>query len=164
MVEIEKLLECLLKADVEFIVVGGVAATAFGSTYVTADLDICYKRSKENISRLVQALAPLNPQLRGPQELPLDVPFHFDERTVQNGGNFTLITSLGSIDLLSELSGIGKYEDIAANYLDTIQVGPLLCQSISLAGLIRNKEASKRPKDLIHVIELKAIEKMKKDN
>ncbi len=161
MVEIEKIIESLLKAEVEFIVVGGVAATAFGSSYVTRDLDICYKRSRENIRKLVQALAPLNPRLRGPDESPMDVPFHFDERTVENGANFTLITSLGSIDLLAELSGVGTYEDITRKYPDTIQIGTFICRAISLDGLIRSKEAAKRPKDLIHVIELKAIRSMK---
>ncbi len=50
MVEIEKLVECLLENEVDFIVVGGVAAIAYGSAYVTKDLDICYSRSREMVS------------------------------------------------------------------------------------------------------------------
>ncbi len=163
MVEIERLIESLLKNDVEFVVVGGVAATAFGSTYVTKDLDVCYKKSKENIRKLVQALSPLNPRLRGSDESALPVPFYFDEKTLQNGTNFTLITSLGSIDLLAELSGVGTYEDVLYKYPDSIRIGNLSCQAISLDGLIANKSATARPKDLVHVIELRAIRKLKKN-
>jgi len=143
MVEIEKLLESsLLENNVEFVVVGGVAATAFGSAYVTKDLDICYKRSKENIRKLVQTLSTLNPRLRGSDESALPVPFYFDERTLQNFANFTLITSLGSIDLLAELSGVGTYEDVLHKYPDNIRIGSLNCKAISQDGLMSSVQKS----------------------
>src|SRR4029078_9893118 len=41
-----------------------MAATAHGSAHVTADLDVVYARSPDNIARLAQALAPLAPYLR----------------------------------------------------------------------------------------------------
>ena len=42
MLQAERLLTALCKANVEFVVIGGMAAVAQGSAYVTADLDICY--------------------------------------------------------------------------------------------------------------------------
>ncbi|PYV09391.1 MAG: hypothetical protein DMG07_23320 [Acidobacteria bacterium] len=49
---------------VEFIVIGGVAATAHGSSRSTVDLDVVYRRTQENVARLAAALAPYQPYLR----------------------------------------------------------------------------------------------------
>lgn len=48
MVELEKLLAGLVRHEVEFVVIGGVAAVAHGSAYVTYDLDFCYSRDAAN--------------------------------------------------------------------------------------------------------------------
>jgi hypothetical protein len=45
------------RAGVEFIVVGGTAATIHGSARLTRDLDIVYRRTPQNMRRLVDALA-----------------------------------------------------------------------------------------------------------
>lgn len=63
----EKFITLLNKAEVEYVVIGGVALVAHGSARVTFDLDICYKCTKENVERLCNALAPYHPRLRGAQ-------------------------------------------------------------------------------------------------
>src|SRR5437763_1841038 len=103
------LLRLLSGAGVEYIVVGGVAASAHGSARVTFDLDVVYRRSPENIRRVIACLAGYAPYPRG---APPGLPFHFDERTMNFGINFTLETSLGPIDLLGEITGGGSYEDL----------------------------------------------------
>ena len=65
MTDFARLLEMLVSGGVEFIIIGGVAATAHGSAHVTTDLDIVYRRTAENIVRLALALSPLKPYLRG---------------------------------------------------------------------------------------------------
>ena len=60
MTDFARLLEVLTGANVGFIVIGGFAATAHGSAHVTADLDIIYQRTPENIGRLADGLAPCN--------------------------------------------------------------------------------------------------------
>jgi hypothetical protein len=95
--QIETILKLLKNADVEFIVIGGVAMVAHGSAHVTFDIDICYRRTKENITKVCEVLAPFQVKLRGaPSELPL--PFRFDVETVRRGLNFTLDSDLGDID------------------------------------------------------------------
>ncbi len=42
---------------VDFVVIGGLAATFHGSARVTYDLDICYSRASANVRRLAAALA-----------------------------------------------------------------------------------------------------------
>lgn len=71
MTDFRVLLESLTTAGVEFILVGGVAATVHGSARLTQDIDIVYSRRVENLGRLVLALGKLDPYLRGaPEGLP----------------------------------------------------------------------------------------------
>jgi hypothetical protein len=62
---------------VEFIVIGGQAETLFGSPRITYDIDLCYRRTNQNLERLAVALRELNPSLRG---APPDLPFQLDAR------------------------------------------------------------------------------------
>lgn len=55
------LLALLGRGKVEFILVGGIAATVHGSAHVTYDLDVVYWRTPENIGRLVTGLASVQP-------------------------------------------------------------------------------------------------------
>jgi len=65
------LLKRLLTSKVEFILVGGLAANVHGSARATFDVDVVYRRTPENLDRLVRALAPVQPYLRGaPPGLP----------------------------------------------------------------------------------------------
>src|SRR5579872_399257 len=109
MTDFKALLEALQRHAVSFIVIGGVAAVAHGSVTVTWDLDIVYERSPANLDRLVAVLAPFAPYLRG---APPGLPFVWDRRTLERGLNFTLQTTLGSIDLLGEMTGGGSYRDL----------------------------------------------------
>ena len=61
MTDFNALLRTLTENQVEFIIVGGAAATAHGSARLTFDLDIVYKRSRENIARIVNCLKPIQP-------------------------------------------------------------------------------------------------------
>lgn len=54
--DFEQLIRLLTRHNVEFVIVGGLAATIHGAATVTYDLDICYRRSNKNIERLCRAL------------------------------------------------------------------------------------------------------------
>ena len=142
-----------MSAGVDFIIVGGAAATAHGSVRLTLDLDIVYSRQKENIKRLVEALRPLRPALRGAPE---NLPFRWDEETVTKGLNFTLNTSLGWLDLLGEITSGGTYEELVA---DTVRINVLGydCLCLGLRRLIEVKRAAGRRKDLEAIAELQII-------
>jgi predicted nucleotidyltransferase len=152
-IDFAKLLRVLFDNAVDFILVGGVAGAMHGAARATYDVDVVYRRSPENLSRLVVALAPHDPYLRG---APAGLPFAFDVQTLRQGLNFTLTTALGDIDLLGEVAGGGRYEDL----LPHSQSIPLLgatCQCVTLDGLIRLKRAAGRPKDLEAIAELEAL-------
>ena len=153
MIDFRRLLHALDDAKVEFVIVGGVAATLHGSARLTADLDIVYARSKENIRKLVHALAPLHPYLRG---APAGLPFHFDEATVRAGLNFTLTTDAGPLDVLGEIAGGFDYA-VLRRRSSLFQIYERRLRVITIDALIENKIAAGRPKDLEVVAELEVI-------
>ncbi|MDQ3081535.1 MAG: nucleotidyltransferase, partial [Gemmatimonadota bacterium] len=65
MTDFARLLSALHRPGVEYIIIGGVAATVHGSSRLTQDVDICYERTDANLDRVVRALRPLKPYLRG---------------------------------------------------------------------------------------------------
>jgi len=147
------LLRALSDAGVECILVGGVAATAHGSSRLTLDLDLVYRRSPENIERLGAPLAPLHPYLPG---APPGLPFRWDARTIRQGLNFTLNTDLGDLDLLGEIVGGGGFDHLAARTM-VIRVFGMECRCLDLDTLIHVKRAAGRTKDLEATAELEAI-------
>jgi hypothetical protein len=148
-----RLLAALADGQVRYIIVGGFAATAHGSAFLTVDLDIVYDRAPDNIDRLVGALAPLAPYLRG---APPGLPFRLDADTMAKGLNFTLRTSAGDLDLLGEATGGGTYEALLP-HTELRDVLGQSCRFVNLETLIRLKRAAGRPKDLERVAELEAL-------
>jgi predicted nucleotidyltransferase len=157
MFDLEAILKTLVEHQVQFVIVGGQAMVALGSDYITKDLDICYARSRENVTALVEALASLHPYLRG---APTGLPFRLDASTVLAGLNFTLITDAGNLDLLGEVSGIGSYADVLTQSVDVVIYG-LAVRSLSLDGLIAAKKAAGRFKDRNHLLELEELKKLR---
>ncbi|MDQ3298204.1 MAG: nucleotidyltransferase [Myxococcota bacterium] len=142
-----------MSSGVEFIIIGGVAATAHGSAHVTVDLDIVYRRTPENMARLAAALAPHQPYLRG---APPGLPFRFDIDTIKRGLNFTLVTDLGDLDVLGNTTGGGTYDALVTRS-ESRQLFGLEVRFVDLETLIYLKRAAGRPKDLERIAELEAI-------
>jgi hypothetical protein len=140
MLQAALLLTALSKADVAFIVIGGMAAVAQGATYVTADLDLCYQRHPQNYQRLSHALHPFKPRLRG---APADLPFVLDAATLRAGLNFTLTTEVGDVDLLGEVMRLGSYEAVKA-HAEEVELYDHRIWVLTLAGLIVSKQAAGR--------------------
>lgn len=154
MINIDRFLAALAKERVEFIIVGGVAARAHGSARFTQDIDISYSRESVNLQRVIAALRPFKPYLRG---APPGLPFEWSAATLKAGLNFTLQTTLGDIDLLGEITGGGTYHDLLPHTIEIVVFGHRV-KVLDLAWLIRVKRAAGRPKDLEAIAELEALE------
>ena len=148
-----RLIEVLSTGGVAFVIIGGIAANLHGARRTTLDLDVVYDRAPENSARLVSALAPLRPYLRG---APAGLPFSFDAATVTRGLNFTLTTDLGDLDLLGEVAGGGGFAAVDGG-AQSVRIGDAECRLISLAVLIHLKRAAERAKDREALAELEAL-------
>lgn len=153
MIDFEKTIRVFGEAEIECVIVGGLAATIHGSARLTQDVDFVYARNRANVERLVAALKPYSPYLRG---APPGLPFDWSEATIERGLNFTLTTTLGDIDLLGEITGGGAYDALLPHSVDVEMFG-CRCRCLDVPGLIRAKRAAGRPKDLEALAELEAL-------
>ena len=155
------MLSGLTKKKVRFVVVGGVAAAAHGSSRVTNDLDICYDaEAAANIAALASLLAGWNAYPRG-VEKGLTRSFIMDDRTLRNAPILTLTTSEGDIDVMDRIAGVGPY-DAVRRHSERISALGVRFRVLDLPSLIKAKRAAGRPRDFDHLPELEALLALRK--
>jgi predicted nucleotidyltransferase len=153
--DFKALLSKLIDHDFEFILIGGFAATSYGSNYVTQDLDVCAVLSPANIELLRKILVDLHPKHR----LTVDKLSFLDIPQDLNGiNNLYLQTDAGLLDLVSDVIGVGNYEAVSKSAVE-VQIFGRKCKIISLEDLIKSKLTLKRDKDLLVAKELEVIHK-----
>jgi uncharacterized nucleotidyltransferase DUF6036 len=153
------LLQRLVAGEVDFVVVGGLAAVVHGSATITRDLDITYAPEADNLDRLGRVLVDLGARLRGVTD---DVPFVPDGRILRHTRLLTLDTPDGWIDLLAQPDGSPSYERLRERAWRTELAGVTVWVA-SLEDLIAMKKAAGRPKDLVAVEELEAIQRLQRE-
>ncbi len=160
MAQLNRLIERLCDANIDFVIVGGFAGILHGSSLVTRDLDVCAVLGAENLAKLREALGDLRPVHRmTPQRLSfLETP-----EPGLDMKNLYLETQLGPIDFLGSILGIGDFERVRAASIE-IELFGRRCRVISLQDLIQAKEALGRDKDLFAAKELRAIAEKQKSN
>jgi len=145
-------LSTLLRHEVDFVVIGGMAAVAQGSALPTYDLDVAYGRDRRNLERLAAALNELQATLRG---APAGIPFLLDAKTLQNGSHFTFDTPYGPFDILSDPLG-PRYEALKKAAVKVeIEETPVLVASLD--HLIGMKKATGRSKDEYMAMEYRTL-------
>lgn len=162
MPDLAGLLRLLDEFEVEYIIIGGAAMVIAGSSRLTQDLDVLYRRSPENLERLAATLRSANAHLRVLHE-PEGVPLSLDAPTLKMGMNFTLLTDRGDLDIFGQIPGIGKYEDalpLSEQYVLLEGAHPM--RALGIDGLIAAKRASGRPKDLDAIPELEAMRDLRR--
>ena len=135
----ERLLRSLVEHEVEFCVIGAVAAWLQGNPSITLDLDVMPRRDLDNAERLAEALKALGARPRG-EDTALDL----------EGADFLgwqtqrFDTEAGPLDVVPLASAIGGYEDVATIEL---ALGDLSVRVITIDEVIASKEKLGRPKD-----------------
>lgn len=137
------ILRALAGHEVEFIVVGGVAAALNGAPLGTFDLDIVHSRAPENLDRLLACLQELDA-------------WHVEHRSKRLAprrellalpGHHQLMTRLGPLDVLGTVVGERGYEDLLPQAFEQPLGGDLKVRVLDLAALIAIKEQTGREKD-----------------
>jgi predicted nucleotidyltransferase len=147
------LLQRLLAAGFEFVIVGGVAAAVHGSARNTDDLDIAAVFTADNMARLLTALRPLHPRNATRPDLgELDA----TPEQLARYRNLYLVTDSGRLDVLGEVPPLASVAEVV-DAAEPLEFLGATCKVISLDHLITIKESVGRPKDLLVVAELKAI-------
>ncbi len=138
---------------VPFVVIGGFAMILHGSTRVTFDLDLFYRRSRDDAQRIAVALADLNPR---PREFPPDLPFIFDGQSILSSTILTLDTTMGKLDLLGAADGVPSFDELLRDSIE-IEIEDVPLRIASLPHLYAMKRAANREKDQIDLAHLEAL-------
>jgi len=156
----EPLIAALSEHEVNFIVVGGYAVAAHGFPRATKDIDICPDPSAENLERLANAFAGLEATPIGLDEFKGEFDLEPDLDGLTMGGNWTLLTRYGRLDVLQTFSfeggdnGEGVYGDLAPHTVERDFLGHRV-KFCSYEDLLRMKKAAGRAQDKVDVESLR---------
>ena len=146
----------LVRHDVQFVLIGGVAGNIHGSPIPTRDVDVTPDASAENLERAAAALRDLDARLRVDDES-RGVPFDVSGASLRKAPVWTLRTDLGDLDLVIEPAGTHGYADLKRDASEFDLGDGIRVQVASVADLIRMKEASGRAKDQSGLPALRAV-------
>ena len=153
-----EILELLNKYEVEYIVVGGVAAVIRGAPVTTFDLDALVRIDEDNAERLSLALDALDARYREHQST-----IRPTKEDILAGGHLLLLTRAGPLDVLGFIGDDDRYEDLLAQSSEVaMTVGTF--RVLDLEELIRQKRKSDRPKDRTMLELLEAVLKQQEQN
>ncbi len=145
----ERIFEELTRHEVDFVLVGGLAAQTHGNTRMTNDVDVIPAPDPANLTRLAAALRALDARVLNPGHETLEIePSMLPRATI-----WQFATRHGDIDVLHEAPGAAPYPELRARAL----VIALDEANVPVAGrddLIRMKLARGRPVDRADVAAL----------
>lgn len=157
--DLDALIEALVGAGVEFIVIGGAAAVLHGAPTTTWDLDIVHSRTPENVGRLQALLEELHAVIRDPAGRDVrPTPRH-----LEGGGQLQLLTDFGPLDVLGRLHDGRGYDELLAKS-ETLGDGSVQIRVLDLPTLIEVKAGAGRAKDRLLIPTLLALLEERKSN
>jgi hypothetical protein len=134
----------LQRHRVEYVLIGGFAAAAYGSPLLTSDVDVTPSRARNNLDRLSAALRELDARIRAEGVDPLS--FTHDAESLGRAEIWNLTTRYGDLDITFTPAGTQGYEDLVRDAIEVELRGtPVLLAS--LADIVRSKGAAGRDKD-----------------
>lgn len=141
-VRFRQLLAALIEDEIDFIVVGGVAAVLEGAPVSTFDLNIVYSLDEANVVRLAGVLE----DLRARYIDPAGRKFRPDAARLRGGGHHLLRTRFGRLDALGSIGSEQGYDDLIT-VSRTRTLHGMRLRVLSLEAVIATKEVAARPKD-----------------
>lgn len=141
----QELFDTLAHHHVDYVLIGGLAATLHGSSALTNDADICPDPSPENRRRLADALREMKARVRTDAE-PDGIPVSADADFLRRMQLVNLTTRYGDFDIAFQPAGSEGYADLADRAIE-VAIDGITVRVASLSDIIRSKEAADRPKD-----------------
>ena len=143
--DFKEFIELMISNRVQFVMIGGYAYNLYRNPRATGDIDFLVASDEENESRLRQTLAEFGFGSTLPSE---------KQRLLEDGKVIMLGRAPLRIDILTRIDGVDFCE--VYDTKEYVDLDELSVPVISPETLLKNKQATGRPKDLPDVIELKA--------
>jgi hypothetical protein len=141
----ELLFTTLARHQVQFVLIGALAARLHGFPRFTQDADITPARDPGNLQRLAAALRELDARVYTDQ-IPEGLPFDCSPHMLSRADIWNLTTKAGRLDLAFNPSGTEGFKDLAAHAVRFELYGHALFAA-RLEDIIRSKAAANRPQD-----------------
>ncbi len=141
--------------EVEFVIIGGMAARLHDTGHTTVDVDICPSLDDANLSNLADALRELGARLRVEGD-PAGVAFDPHPTMLRDVEMMNLITEEGPLDLCFAPAGFPNGFDGLSEHASVIVVGVVDVPVASLRDVVTSKRAAGRPKDVVALPPLEA--------
>jgi hypothetical protein len=139
---LSSILEGLIAADIDFILVGGLAAVVQGAPVTTMVVDIVHSQSPENIAKLLAFLKTVNAVHRRPDGKMIEP----SEGDLSGIGHALFTTRFGPLDTLAVIEGGRDYGDLFEHTIEIDFRGHTI-RVLDLKMLIQLKRTSTDPKD-----------------
>lgn len=139
------MIEALVRAEVEFVVVGGLAVVTWGHERFTRDIDLVPNPDSENLDRLAETLERLGGKvIVGDRRLTGEA-----IRIFLKSGDMALVkTDLGHVDVIQGVPHVPSYAEMVAEAeVVELDVG-LVVRVCSGRHLLGMKRAANRPRDI----------------
>ncbi len=142
----EAIVRTLARHEVDYVLIGGLAAVLHGSPAMTNDADICPDPSLDNLRRLVAALRDMDARIRS-DVVPDGLTFAVDEHLLSKMAMVNCTTRYGDFDISSHPAAFNRgYADLAPRAVE-FDVDGTRVKVAALADIIRSKETANRAKD-----------------
>ncbi len=151
-----EILRVLNAHGVEYVIIGNLGGTFFGSPLITGDADICPARSEQNFVAIAAALKEMSARIRAP-DVAEGLPFSCTPTFLRQMKMLNLTTSLGDLDLAFEPSGTGGYAELSRRAVRIDLRDGLSTNVAALEDIIRSKEAANREKDRLALPTLRLL-------
>ncbi len=155
--DIQAILEELVGAGVDFLVIGGVAVGYHGHVRATKDVDIVPSSNGDNLAKLAEVLRRLDAQVEGAEEFSHDeLPDPLDPSVLEQGGNWVLSTRLGRLDLMQWIDESHLWPELSPGAIED-QIAGLSIKIVGYDDLVRLKELAGRPEDLADLQRMREV-------
>lgn len=149
----DELLRRLAAADVEFVVVGGLAVNAWGVVRGTKDVDVVVAYEPENLKRVAEVAVAAGGHVQQGDAL-LGSPVSIAS-ALAGGEQVAIETDLGRLDVVQGLDGVPSYEELRSRASDAEILG-VTVNVCSVEDLKAMKRAAGRTRDLADLEDLEA--------
>jgi hypothetical protein len=148
----DEVLRVFIRNEVEFIVVGGIAAILQGSPLTTEDVDVVYLSSEQNNVRLAKALVELEAHYFDPAGRQIEP----DASRLTSMRMHLLKTRCGRVDVLRTVGKDLAFHDLVGKSR-VLEVEELRVRVLDLETIIETKEHADRPKDRYQLLFLRQL-------
>jgi hypothetical protein len=141
--------------QVEYVVIGALAARFGGYPLATFDADLTPAKNPDNLDRLAAGLRALDAKVFT-ASVPEGLSFDCSAKMLARADVWNLVTAAGRVDILFAPEGVSGYDELSKN-ADRYRAFGVTVAVASLPDVLKMKEAANRPKDQIAINVIRAM-------